>query len=238
MARSATRIRRLRWYPVAVLFAVCVAAVAAALLLTRLPPPPRLGEPTGASAAEDPSHGSYVHEPVAWSGVEGAGAAEEEPARVDVHECSTLTAEVGAVPGTEAVATPLRSGVPHHGVVADGEYRRYEMCILSQHGHDHDVRLTLTAVRGDPDLYASTSEPGLALDSADWIAASPGGDALRLSTALPDWGTGRRSLFVAVYGRTDAEYTLVAEVTTRTRPPSATRPQRLRGPRRKRRRRS
>lgn len=241
MDRHPIRGRSIRKRPVLALMGACTAVVTVAMLSGSLllPPLPH-GRPERAAAAPAPSASVYAVEATVGGGAEDAGAAELESAASEVHECSALTAEVGALPGEAAVATPLRSGKPHRGFVADGEYRRYEMCILSRHGHEHDVHLMLTADSGDPDLYASTSEPGVALDSADWIAASPGSDALRLSTALPDWGEGRRALFVAVYGRTDAEYTLTAEVGARRGPPTGTRPpqRRLRGPRRSPRKRS
>ncbi|MFN3504034.1 MAG: hypothetical protein ACK4ZJ_17430, partial [Allorhizobium sp.] len=74
------------------------------------------------------------------------------------------------------------------------------------------VTVVLQAVRGDPDLYLSATNPRPMLTSADWISADLGSDVISLTSDHPDWPRHSNRLHIGVYGREGADYVLRVQV--------------------------
>jgi hypothetical protein len=126
---------------------------------------------------------------------------------------------IGAVGNTMKLLTP---GVPETGAVSAGTYSYYK---LSSSSYGEGMKITLTPMSGDPDVYVSANSSNPRPDSKNFDKESSGSsietvlfqwsELLECQSALQPPGSpsiGTCFLFVAVYGWTNASYSIVGEI--------------------------
>ena len=92
--------------------------------------------------------------------------------------------------------------------VEEGAYRYFQVCIDVGHDHEHTFDLHLEALSGDPDMYVSTEVARPTLASCTWISAQRGSDSLLVSTNNREFTPGSSIVYVAVYGRYAAHFSI------------------------------
>ena len=102
--------------------------------------------------------------------------------------------------------TMLQKGEPINSFVPVNCYQHYSLPI---HSSNDSITITLSSLTGDPDLYLSTSRSNRYpnIDHSDYSSATYGSEVLTiLWTGEPDL------LYIGVFGYTDSEYVLSANV--------------------------
>eukprot|EP00499_Haloplacidia_sp_CaronLabIsolate_P003203 CAMPEP_0196770370 /NCGR_PEP_ID=MMETSP1104-20130614/1097_1 /TAXON_ID=33652 /ORGANISM="Cafeteria sp., Strain Caron Lab Isolate" /LENGTH=2418 /DNA_ID=CAMNT_0042140481 /DNA_START=96 /DNA_END=7352 /DNA_ORIENTATION=+ len=126
-----------------------------------------------------------------------------------------LGANYTLVATTSAGTTLLREGVPIRGSVARGEYTDYRFEVTA---YRKVVRVQVTALSGDPDLYVGY-QPNPRRGAANFTSTYASGDAVSVfSGHFPDcyvnpWSGATCTLFISVYGYSDAEFTVLVQQT-------------------------
>ena len=147
----------------------------------------------------------------------------------------SLAALGGAAGGAPLPAATLQQNVSVRGHVALEQYQYYQVC-LARHTHEHEVSFEVACERGDADLYISTEEARPAVDRATWISADRGDDRITLHTGMEEFAraarlgsAGSQVLYVAVYGRTEADFSITVLVRDAAPKPQRRRKHSLRG---------
>jgi len=127
----------------------------------------------------------------------------------------------------------MHQNVSIDGAVTEEDYAYYQVCVARVEGV-LDIRIELTSVQGDADLYISTENPKPDKAHSTWISADPGDDKIDLRTDLDDYVTALakssysqgQTLFLGVFGRTPASFSIRVLVSDHATPAPG---QRLRG---------
>jgi len=106
---------------------------------------------------------------------------------------------------TSTGVTTLQLGVPAAGRLSAGERAAYRVFVDDA---SDALRVTLTPLTGDADLFVSTSTQHPDAASFTWASTSAGDDLLYISASDPRFGTG--VYFVGVVAVSNSSYTLSA----------------------------
>lgn len=107
--------------------------------------------------------------------------------------------------GSSALYT-LETGIPLSSTVLQGSYRFYSLPI-PHIAEDQSLVFSLSALSGDPDLYVSLRTQQPRIDHNDYKGERYGSE--QLTVVWDDKMTSDGSIYIGVYGYTDAEYTLI-----------------------------
>jgi hypothetical protein len=180
----------------------------------------------------DPSCGSYSVSNADWSSGQSLANNELQISQYDPNYRAGLSYIVGviseggasfqilgAVGNTIKLLTP---SVPETGAVSAGLYSYYK---LSSSSYGQGMKITLTPMSGDPDIFVSANSSNPRPDSKNFDKQGTGtsietvlfqwSELIECQSALQPPGSpsiGICSLFVAVYGWTNASYSIVGEI--------------------------
>jgi hypothetical protein len=187
--------------------------------------PPQQQPSAGAARAHDNAAASYMCNRMSMELPIGTEAS--------VLSLAALGGAVGG--GAPQPSATLQQNVSVRGHVALEQYQYYQVC-LAHHTHEHEVSFEVACKRGDADLYISTEEARPAVDRATWISADRGDDRITLHTGMEEFAraarlgsAGSQVLYVAVYGRTEADFSITVLVRDAMPKPQRRRKRSLRG---------
>ena len=243
---AASRVKQARRLPIVLLIIAVLWVISLSLLQWQQPQPPQPPQPSQPPREQNrlPA-GLQNQQGIAHTSKFGGTSASymcnrmsmELPAGVgpSVLALAALGGPMLDPAGASAPSATLQQNVSVAGHVREEQYAYYQVC-LAHHTHEHVVSFEVVCSHGDADLYISTEDEHPALDRATWISADKGDDRITLHTDMPEFAqaarlgsAGSQVLYVAVYGRTEANFAITVLVRDAAPKPIRRRPRSLRG---------